>query len=139
MVAELRKAIELNPKNTDALNYLGYSYADKGIHLTEAESLVGRALEARPDNGYILDSLGWVYYKQGKLEKALELIKRASQTTKDDPVVLEHLGDIYKSMNEPRKAADAWEKSLLHHEKEEGLKERVEEKIRELGLPAPGR
>ena len=72
MVDELKKAIEINPKNTDALNYLGYSYAEKNIRLSEAYELVTRALEIKPEDGYIIDSLGWVYYRQGKYDLALK-------------------------------------------------------------------
>jgi tetratricopeptide (TPR) repeat protein len=134
MVAYLRKALEINPENADALNYLGYSYADRGIHLDEAVELITRALKVKPDNGYILDSLGWAYFRQGSLEKALGVIRKAAELTKEDPVVLEHLGDIYERMHKTAEARDSWEKALRYHEKEEGLKERVEKKIRALQL-----
>src|SRR4030067_356275 len=76
----------VNSKNTDALNFLGYSYADRGIHLEEALSLIQRALEVKPGNGYILDSLGWVYFKLGKNEDALRYLLEATEGAKDDPV-----------------------------------------------------
>jgi tetratricopeptide (TPR) repeat protein len=134
MVVHLRTAIEINPRNADALNYLGYSLADRGINLEEALSLIKRSLDLKPDNGYILDSLGWVYYKQGKYETALDIIIKASEITKNDPVVLEHLGDTYLALHRPDKAREFWEKSLTYQEKEEGFKERVEKKIRELKI-----
>jgi len=82
MVDELKRAIEINPKNADALNYLGYSYADKSIMLSEAHELVTRALEIKPDDGYIIDSLGWVYYRQGKYDLALKNLRKAAELLK---------------------------------------------------------
>ena len=133
MVAALNNAIRINPKHADALNYLGYSYADKGIHLKEALSLIQRAYDLKPDNGYILDSLGWVYYKLGKYQEALKYLNNAIQSVNDDPVLFEHIGDVNEAMGNDKAALDAWEKSLKYHEKEEGVKERVEEKIKKLG------
>src|SRR3970282_1155612 len=88
MVVELRKAIEINPKNTDALNYLGYSFAERNINIAAAYELIQRALEINPGNGFIIDSLGWVYYRQGKYDLALKTLRKAAEITKDDPVVL---------------------------------------------------
>jgi tetratricopeptide (TPR) repeat protein len=133
MVAALNNAIRINPKHADALNYLGYSYADKGIHLKEALSLIQRAYDLKPDSGYILDSLGWVYYKLGKYQEALKYLNNSIQSVNDDPVLFEHIGDVNEAMGNDKAALDAWEKSLKYHEKEEGVKERVEEKIKKLG------
>jgi tetratricopeptide (TPR) repeat protein len=132
MISHLRKAIELNPKNAETLNFLGYFYADKNMNLDEAFSLIKSALELKPDSGFILDSLGWVYYRQGKYDNALEIIKKAADLTNDDPVVLEHLGDVYNALHNPERAIEFWEKALMQQEKEEGLKERVEKKIKEI-------
>src|SRR5208282_6054534 len=130
MVTALKRAIELDPKNAEALNYLGYSYADKGINLKEALSLVQKATELKPDSGYIVDSLGWVYFKMGRLEEALETLKKAVNLVKDDPVLNEHLGDVYEAMGKYADALNAWNASLRYDSKEEGLKERVEAKIK---------
>src|SRR5208337_3817105 len=130
MVTVLKRSIELDPKNAEALNYLGYSYADKGVNLKEALSLVQRAVELKPDSGYIVDSLGWVYFKMGRLEEALQALKQAVNLVKDDPVLNEHLGDVYKAMGKNADALNAWNTSLRFESKEEGLKERVEAKIR---------
>jgi tetratricopeptide (TPR) repeat protein len=111
MVKYLKKVIEINPKHADALNYLGYSYAERGINLEEAQSLIRRALELKPDSGYIMDSLGWAYFKLGKYDEALKHLLRAAELVKDDPLVLEHIGDVYKLM---------------------GIKERLEKKIQDL-------
>jgi len=132
MVKHLKKVIEINPKHADALNYLGYSYAEKGINLEDAHSLINRALDLKPDSGYIIDSLGWVFYKLGKYDEALKNLLRASEIVKDDPVILEHVGDVYNSVGQKENAKKYWEKAIELNEKEEGLKERVEKKIQNL-------
>ena len=132
MVTVLKRSIALDPKNAEALNYLGYSYADKGINLKEALSLVQQAVQLKPDSGYIVDSLGWVYFKMGRLEEALQTLKKAVNIVKDDPVLNEHLGDVYEAMGKYADALNAWNTSLRYGAKEEGLKERVEAKIKEL-------
>jgi tetratricopeptide (TPR) repeat protein len=132
MIASLKRVIEINPKHADALNYLGYSYADKGINLEEALSLIRRAIELKPGSGYIIDSLGWVYFRLGKNDEALKHLKKALETVKDDPVLYEHLGDVYEASGQYGEALDAWNNSIKYHAKEEGLKARVEEKISKL-------
>jgi len=132
MVGALKKAIKINPKHADALNYLGYSYVEKGIHLQEALSLIQRAHDLKPDSGYILDSLGWVYFKLGKYQEAIRYLDRAVQSVKDDPVLFEHLGDVREAMGKHNEALDAWRQSLKYQDKEEGVKSRVEDKIRNL-------
>lgn len=139
MVEELRKSIRINPKNAEALNYLGYSFADKNMNLDEALSLILRALEVKPKNGYFLDSLGWVYYRQGEYGRAREALEDAVAATGDDPVILEHLGDVSLALSDRAKAWEYWERSLQFHEKEEGLKERVEKKIEGLRASPGGR
>jgi tetratricopeptide (TPR) repeat protein len=129
MIASLKRTIEINPKHADALNYLGYSYADKGVNLEEALSLIQRALELKPGSGYIIDSLGWVYFRLGKIDEALKQLRMALDTVKEDPVLFEHLGDVYEAAGQYKEALDAWNNSIKYHAKEEGLKARVEEKI----------
>jgi tetratricopeptide (TPR) repeat protein len=135
MTGYLKRAIEINPKHAEALNYLGYSYADKGINLNEALSLINRALELKPESGYIMDSLGWVYYKLGNYDEALKILLKAVEKVKDDPVLYEHLGDVSNTMGFIEKTREYWQKSIEFHSKgdDEGLKERVEKKIKELG------
>ena len=89
---EMRKAIELNPSNAPALNYLGYSYAEAGKHLDEAEKLIKRALDIEPEDGFYIDSLGWVYYQRGQYQKAVDQLERAVNLTSSDPTITEHLG-----------------------------------------------
>ena len=91
----MRKAIELNPSNAPALNYLGYTYAESGTHLGEAEKLIKRALVIEPEDGFYVDSLGWVYYQKGEYRKAVDELEHAVNLTGDDPTITEHLGDAY--------------------------------------------
>lgn len=109
---EMKTVIRLAPDHADALNYIGYTYADKGIHLDEAEKLVKKALSLKKDNGYIQDSMAWVYYKKGKLSDALTYIEKAVENVPDDPVILEHLGDIYTAMKQRKKAIESYERAL---------------------------
>ncbi len=111
-IAAMKRAIELDPNDATALNYLGYTYADLGIHLEEAERLILEALKHKPEDGYITDSLGWVYYKKGEYEKALRVLKKASELVKDDPVILEHVGDAYLKLDDRTNALRYYQKSM---------------------------
>jgi tetratricopeptide (TPR) repeat protein len=135
MVRHLKETIRINPEHADALNFLGYSYAEKGIKLEEARTLITRALEIKPNNGYITDSLGWVYFKMGRYEKAIETLEKAVGFLKDDPILYEHLGDAYHAKSKKLKAVEAWKRAIEYHEKEEGLKERIEKKIKGITKP----
>jgi tetratricopeptide (TPR) repeat protein len=123
----MRKVIAIDPKHSNALNYLGYTYADLGQNLDEAEQLIKEALKYKPDDGYITDSLGWVYYKKGDFEKALKYLQKAVEIVPDDPIMLEHLGDAYLKLNDKVNALKSYKKSLQHKEKD---KEELETKIR---------
>ncbi len=124
----MRTVIRLDPKDANALNYLGYTYADLGKNLDEAERLVQEALKHKPEDGYIIDSLGWVYYKKGNYEKALEILEKAVSLVPDDPTILEHLGDAYIKLNDKKKALDIYKKSLLNAQNgKEGLRKKIRE------------
>jgi tetratricopeptide (TPR) repeat protein len=112
-----RQALEFDPEDTAALNYLGYMLADRNVRLDEAQKLVEKALELDPDNGAYLDSLGWVYYRQAKLEMAEELLKRALAKTPRDATVHEHLGDVYMKRGNLRLASQQWDLSLSEWER----------------------
>ena len=77
------------------LNYLGYSWIDQGINLDEGMRMIRRAVEQRPDDGYIVDSLGWAYYRLGNYEEAVKHLERAVELKPDDPTINDHLGDGY--------------------------------------------
>jgi Flp pilus assembly protein TadD len=126
MVASMERAIEIDPKNAVALNYLGYSYADRNLKLPEAESLIARALEIRPNDGYFLDSLAWVHYRLGDLPRAESELRRALTLVPDDPVVLEHLGDVLLGLGKAGEAAACFEKAIAKgHEKPEEIRDKI--------------
>jgi Flp pilus assembly protein TadD len=111
-VAEMHKAIEINPSNAPALNYLGYSYAEAGTHLVEAEKLIKRALILEPEDGFYIDSLGWVYYQRGEYQRAIDELERAVNLTGSDPTITEHLGDAYNKIGKERDAQRQYEDAL---------------------------
>jgi tetratricopeptide (TPR) repeat protein len=128
-IASMRKVIELDPQHANALNYLGYTYADLGQNLDEAERLIKEAMKYKPDDGYITDSLGWVYYKRGQYEQALTYLKKAVALVPDDPVMLEHLGDIYLKLKDVDNALKYYRMALT---KKDGDKQALEQKIQQL-------
>jgi tetratricopeptide (TPR) repeat protein len=119
-IEQMRQVLAIDPEHADALNYIGYTYADQGIRLDEAESLVRKALDQDPENGYILDSMGWVYYKKEMFEKALAYLEKAARLVPDDPIILEHLGDVYVKVGRPGKALDAYKRALELKSGDEG-------------------
>lgn len=121
MVLQMEHAIQLAPKHANALNYLGYTFADKGVRLNEAFGLIQRALDLRPDDGYFIDSLAWVHYRQGNLEEATTLLEKAAELVPLDPVIHEHLGEIYLKSKRIDLAKAAWERSLVLNPENEHL------------------
>lgn len=132
MFSQLKKTLSLDPYHADALNSLGYYYAEQGINLDEAQRLIEKALDLKTDNAFFLDSLGWVYFKQGRYNDSIREIKKAIDIIKYDSYMYEHLGDVYLKMGKQENAKDAWKASLKYYEREKGLKERVERKIQNL-------
>ena len=109
-----RKSIALDPANAaEAYNYIGFMWAEHNLHLDEAEEMIGRALQLDPNNGAYLDSLGWLYYRKGKYDEALnELLRAAQNLMRDDPIVFEHIGDAYSKLNRVPQALDFWQKAI---------------------------
>ena len=124
----VRAVIEINPDSANALNYLGYSFAERGINLDEAEKLIIRALDLKKGDGYITDSLGWVYFQKGKYKKATELLEKANQLVPGEAVILEHLGDVWLKRGNKSKAREYFRESLKNTNEEKDRK-RVEEKL----------
>src|SRR5664279_4280357 len=93
--ADLKKALELFPDQPHVLNYLGYSWIDQGINLDDGMTMIKSAVQQRPDDGYIVDSLGWAYYKLGNYEEAVKNLERAIELKPEDPTINDHLGDGY--------------------------------------------
>ncbi|TWG89617.1 tetratricopeptide repeat protein [Mesorhizobium sp. J18] len=102
------KALELYPNQPQVLNYLGYSWVDMGIHLEEGLELIKTAVELRPSDGYIVDSLGWAYYRLGQYEDAVRELERAVSLKPGDPVLNDHLGDAYWRVGRRLEATFQW-------------------------------
>jgi len=108
-----RKSIVLDPGNSArAYNYIGYMWVEKNQNLDEAARLIGKAVELDPGNGAYIDSLGWLYFKQGKYEDALRELLRASEALPEpDAVVFEHIGDTYDKLGKEAEAVLYWQKA----------------------------
>ena len=106
--ADLRKALELFPEQSHVLNYLGYSWVDQGINLDEGMSMIKRSVAQRPDDGYIVDSLGWAYYRIGNYEEATKHLERAIELKPEDPTINDHLGDAYWRVGRKLEATFQW-------------------------------
>jgi tetratricopeptide (TPR) repeat protein len=114
---EFKKALEVNPRNAQVLNYYGYMLADRGVRLDEAHGLIQRAVLLEPHNGAYLDSLGWVYFKENKFQDAEVTLRKAVEREPHDPTIRSHLGDVYARQGRLDSAVAEWEKSLAewHH------------------------
>jgi tetratricopeptide (TPR) repeat protein len=121
----LKKSLEVDPDYVQSLNYLGYYYAEQNRSLAEAEKLVKKALAREPDNGAFVDSLGWVYFKQGKVREALLELEKA-KTMIEDPVIYDHLGDAYMKLKDPLKARENWQRSLQLDDSQAAVKNKLE-------------
>ena len=126
VISSMKKVLELDPEHTNALNYIGYSYAERGIELDAAEAFVKKALALKPESGHILDSLGWVYYKKGEFAKAVKELERAMKLLPEDPIVNEHLGDAYLKNNNKKKALSAYENALKMNPGNRELTEKID-------------
>jgi len=111
-IKRMKQVLKLDRKDAQALNYLGYTYAEMGIHLEEALDLIKQALAIRPRDAFILDSLGWVYYKLKRYDEASEALEEAIALVNDDPTVIEHLGDVYAARRLIRKALKQYQLAL---------------------------
>ena len=139
--ADFLKALEFEPEQPYVLNYLGYSWIEKRQHLERATDMIRRAVALRPSDGYIVDSLGWVYYQLGDYADAVRELERAVELRPEDPVINDHLGDAFWRVGRRTEARFQWERAL-------GLKpepdtiDAISKKIKE-GLPdvptAPGK
>ncbi|HJP17340.1 MAG TPA: tetratricopeptide repeat protein, partial [Nitrospinota bacterium] len=118
-IEEMKKVLEINPNHSNAHNFIGYLYADLDIDLKEAEEHLNKATALEPENGYFLDSLGWIYYKKGMFRKALEEVQKAIKLIPEDPTIYLHLGEIYFSLKNYKEAEIALEKSFELNNKAE--------------------
>jgi tetratricopeptide (TPR) repeat protein len=120
MEQDLRRLIQLKPDNAHAYNALGYSLADRGDRLNEAYDLIDKALKIAPGEAFIMDSMGWVYYRMGNLPKALEYLNRA-YTLRPDPEIAAHLGEVQWAQGKRDDAQKTWQTSLKDNPQNESL------------------
>ena len=106
--ADFKKAMELFPDQPLVLNYLGYSWVDQHMNLDESFKLLRRAVELRPNDGYIVDSLGWAHYRLGRYEEAMKELEKAIELKPSDPVINDHLGDAYWKVGRKLEAVFQW-------------------------------
>jgi tetratricopeptide (TPR) repeat protein len=112
MESELRKVIAAKPDFAAAYNALGYSYADRNIKLDEAQKLIEKALSLSPNDHYMLDSLGWVYYRKGDLDKAITYLQKAYNMN-PDPEIAAHLGEVLWQKGQHEEAKKIWREALI--------------------------
>ncbi|SLN21311.1 tetratricopeptide repeat protein [Roseisalinus antarcticus] len=117
--ADFRAALALNPGQPQVLNYLGYSLAEKNIKLDEALTMIRAAAEARPEDGRIADSLGWVLFRMGAYEEAVVQLERAAELAPTQSVVVDHLADAYWAVGRRTEARFQWRRALSFSPAEE--------------------
>ena len=130
---DLKTALKLFPDQPHVLNYLGYSWVDQGVNLDEGMRMIRRAVEQRPDDGYIVDSLGWAYYRLGNYEEAVKHLERAVELRPDDPTINDHLGDGYWKVGRTLEAKYQWSHAQDLKPEPEDL-EKIQQKLKN-GLP----
>ncbi len=130
-LAVMERVLELQPDHAEALNYIGYTWADKNMHLEKALEYILRANELKPDNGFIIDSLGWAYYRLGDFQQAVKELERSLALMPDDPHIYDHLGDAYRSLNRFPEAIEVYQKAYEMF-KDEKIKTDIQQKINAL-------
>lgn len=128
-----KKALELFPDQPQVLNYLGYSWVDRGENLDEALKMIRKAVELRPQDGYIVDSLGWAYYKLGRYDEAAVELEKAVKLRPEDPTINDHLGDAYWRAGRQLEATFQWNHAIAGKPEPEELA-KIEQKLKK-GLP----
>ena len=128
--ADFRKALQLEPDQPMVLNYLGYSMVDKKINLPEAIGMVRKAVELKPNDGYIVDSLGWAHFRLGEYEEAVKQLERAVELKPADPIIADHLGDAYWRVGRQLEARFQWQHAKDNKPEPDDLA-RIEKKLKE--------
>ena len=129
---DLKIAVEIAPEEPTALNYLGYSWAERGLNLDEAFALIEKAVSLRPSSGAIIDSLGWAHYQLGNYEDAVGHLEQAASLEPADPIITDHLGDVYWRLGRETEARFQW-RHVLELDPDDDLKAYVLRKL-ETGL-----
>jgi len=128
------RVLEIEPENADALNYLGYTWVDRGENLTRAFDMIRKAVELEPDSGAIIDSLGWAHYKLGEYEEAKVQLEKAVTLSPSSATIVDHLGDVYWKLGRYREAGYQWERALIYDPTDEE-RESIQKKLKS-GLSA---
>lgn len=129
-IQRMKRVVEINPRDAQAHNFIGYTYAEMGdpAHLSLALTHIKRALELKPNDGYFIDSLGWVYYQMKRYDEAVKHLEKASSLIKDDATILEHLADAYLARKDHKAAMKTYRKVRTLEPKNK----RIEDKIKQL-------
>ena len=127
-ISVMEQLLIINPDHAEALNFVGYSWADTDRYLDRALVYIQRAMELKPGNGYIQDSLGWVHFKLGNLDRARDELLAALKLLPDDPYLHDHLGDVYQALGQRSKAIKAYKEALDHFD-DQDKKAEVQKKI----------
>jgi len=127
----MEKVLELNPDDPYALNYIAYTWVERGINLDKAQKYLLDAVGQLPDDGFVRDSLGWLYFRQGAYKKAVQELEKAHELEKEDPTILEHLADAYGKVGKVSAAAECYKKAMELYQ-EEDRKEAVRQKLHAL-------
>lgn len=133
---DFQQALTINPNQPQVLNYLGYSWVDQGMNLDKALDMIKSAVDLRPNDGYIVDSLGWAYYKMGRFDDAVEQLERAVELKPEDSVINDHLGDALWKVGRKREATFQWNHAR-DLDPEPAAREKIVKKL-ENGLSADG-
>jgi len=134
---DFEHALALNPDQPDVLNYLGYSWVEKGVNLERAREMIEKALSQRPTSGFMVDSLGWLFFRTGQYDKAVAEMERAIELTPDDATINSHLGDTLAAVGRIEEARYQWKRALIYNP-EPDLKAELERKIKDgFTPPAP--
>jgi tetratricopeptide (TPR) repeat protein len=126
-----------DPDDVMALNFIGYSYANRGVRLDEAERLLARALELSPDDGYLLDSWGWLLAQRDRLDEAKVVLERADRLAPEEPEILFHLGEVHRRRGDAERARALWTHAL-GLDPDDRLRARIEERVQGLTAAPAG-
>lgn len=127
-ISTMEKLLELNPNNANALNFVGYTLLEKDGNIVKAQEYIERAVALKPDDAFVLDSYGWLLYRQGKYNLSMKTLEKARSLKPEEGVIAEHLADVYVSLNMPKKALAAY-LSALSFGGDEEFKQRIQNKV----------
>jgi tetratricopeptide (TPR) repeat protein len=133
--ADLLHALKLKPDQPLVLNYLGYSWIDRGAHLRRGLQMIEKAVDLRPEDGYIVDSLGWAHYRLGDYHNAVQYLEKAVELVPNDPTINDHLGDAYWQTGRLIEARYQWRRALQFGPEKDEVKPIESKLVR--GMPAP--